>query len=167
MARFRFSLQPVLDARQREEQQKQREVAEVERRRRDLEQALRDHQASLATDKSALRSELAGAIDVHALRLQAGASLHVMRKARRVVLELAGAHKQLERARSELLEASKRRRAVELLREKRYEQWLAEQRRAENAAADELAVMRAGQVGGDMSTAFGGSMAAGNEDAQR
>ncbi len=144
MARFQFSLQPVLDARHRVEQKKQREFAEIQARRQELEQQLRTYQSHLASDKSELRADLHGSIDVQALRLRAGASLHVMRKAQRIVLELAGVHKQLERARNDLLEASRQRRAVELLRDKRYEQWLAEQKRVEAAALDEMAVMRAG-----------------------
>jgi flagellar biosynthesis chaperone FliJ len=41
------------------------------------------------------------------------------------------------------MRAAVRRRAVELLRERRFQDWLDEQRRKEQAAGDELAVMRA------------------------
>jgi flagellar protein FliJ len=45
----------------------------------------------------------------------------------------------------DLLEATKRRKAVELLRERRFEQWRLDLERRETAAVDELAVMRYGR----------------------
>ena len=42
------------------------------------------------------------------------------------------------------MEASRQRKAVELLRERRYEEWKQARDKAEAAALDELAVMRAG-----------------------
>jgi flagellar export protein FliJ len=81
--------------------------------------------------------------DVRAVRLQSGAAVRLGMAAQRAVLELAGVHRRLEGARAELLEAAKRRKAVELLRERRYEEWRTDQNRRELAAVDELAVMAA------------------------
>ena len=62
---------------------------------------------------------------------------------RGAVVRLAGVHQRLDAARLALIKATAARRGVEVLRERRYEAWKREQDRAEAAALDELAVMRA------------------------
>ena len=143
MARFRFRLQPLLRARRIAEQEKQRVVADIERQRRDLEDQLRRKQEQIASGKQNLRNDLTGSIHAPSLRLQAHNSLNVMRDAQRLVLELAGVHRRLDSARQELQEATRQRRAIELLRDRRYEQWLREQDRIDAAMIDELAVQAA------------------------
>lgn len=63
------------------------------------------------------------------------------------VIQLAGVHQRLEASRLELVEATTRRKAVEVLKERRHEQWKSEEKRRENAASDELAVMGAARQG--------------------
>jgi len=143
MARFRFRLEPLLRARRSTEQTKQRTVAELEGRRRDLEHGLRSAQDRIASGKREQSGRLIGALDVSALRAQAGWTIQHLRQAQRLLLELAGVHRRLEGARSELIEATKQRRAVELLRERRFLQWKRRITKAEDAALDELSVQAA------------------------
>lgn len=143
MAKFKFPLEPLLKARRMTEQQKQRDVAAIEQERLRLEENLRHQQEVIAEGKRSLKASMVGQLDVQQLRMHAASSLHVMRKAQRVVLELAGVHRRLEAARSELIEAARNRRAVELLRERRFEQWKAALDKAEVNAMDELAVIAA------------------------
>ena len=143
MARFVFSLEPVLKARRRSEETFQRDVAGIERERMRLEEILRGHQRNLVSNKDVLREGLTGLIEVRDLRLHANASLQVMRRAQQIVLELAGVYKRLEAARTRLIEAARRRRAIEFVRDRRYEQWKAALNKAETAALDELAVIAA------------------------
>ncbi len=139
MAGFVFRLKPLLEARKRAEQDAQRDVAVLERQRLDLEQQLRGHQQNLARDKHELRGSLTGAIDLRSLRLGAGAALHVVRLAQQAVLQLVGLSRRLESAREKLLEATTRRRAIELLRDRRYQRWKKALDKAETAALDEFA----------------------------
>ncbi len=150
MARFVFSLEPVLKARRRSEETLQRDVAGIERERMRLEEILRAHQRSLVSNKDVLRAGLTGLIEVRDLRLQANSSLQVMRRAQQIVLELAGVYKRLEAARNRLIEAARRRRAIEFVRERRYEQWKAALNKAETAALDELAVIAAARKESDL-----------------
>ena len=143
MARFAFRLQPLLKARKRAEQARQRAVAEVVREKLELEDQLRRRQEQIARGKQALGDRLVGKLDVRLLRDQAGATMLYLRKARQLALELAGTHRRLEAARDELIEATKHRRAIELLRDRRFEQWKADLDKAETAALDELAVIAA------------------------
>ena len=62
---------------------------------------------------------------------------------RRSDLELAGLHRRLEAARSELTEAARDRRAIELLRERRLFEWRRRIDRAEDAVIDDLAAAAA------------------------
>lgn len=150
MARFVFSLEPVLKARRRSEETFQRDVAGIERERMRLEEILRGHQRNLVSNKDVLREGLTGLIEVRDLRLQANSSLQVMRRAQQIVLELAGVYKRLEAARTRLIEASRRRRAIEFVRDRRYEQWKAALNKAETAALDELAVIAAARKESDL-----------------
>ncbi len=149
MARFVFTLQAVLKARRRAEEELQRVVAQIERDRMGLEDVLRGHQRSLVTDKSLLRAGLTGLIDVRDLRLQANCSRQIMRRAQQIVLELAGVYKRLEGARARLIEATRHRRAIELVRERRFERWKAAIDKAETTALDELAVIAAARKESD------------------
>ena len=58
MARFVFSLEPVLKARRRSEETFQRDVAGIERERMRLEEILRGHQRNLVSNKDVLRAGL-------------------------------------------------------------------------------------------------------------
>ncbi|MCH2162579.1 MAG: flagellar export protein FliJ [Phycisphaerales bacterium] len=142
MAKFRFELDPLLRARQREEDVVKLEVARLEQARTSLEDALRGRQARLSDSKRSSRGHLVGQLEVSAVRMQANASLAIMRDAQRAVLELAGLHRQLEQAREVLREAAKKRRAVELLREQKVDDWRRAEGRAEQAALDELSTNR-------------------------
>jgi flagellar export protein FliJ len=138
MARFVFRLEPLLRARRRAEEEAQLAVAQLQRQRMALEEALRGYQRKISHGKESLRGALTGPIDIRALRLEAGASLHLARTAQQVVLELAGLDKRQAAARAGLIEARKRRRALELLKEQRYEQWKRQLDKAETAQIDEL-----------------------------
>lgn len=143
MAKFVFKLEPLLEARRRREQGRQREVAEVERERLALERMLREHQREIGRGKQELRERLAGPLDMRRLRQGSFASLHRVRKAQQVVLQLAGVHRRLDEARGRLLEATRRRRAIELLRDRRFQQWKTALDKAETAMLDDLAGRRA------------------------
>ena len=147
MPKFRFNLQPVLESRKMTEQKHQRIVAQFERQRMTLEDELRRRQAGISQGKSQLRDSLTGTIDVQALRMHASSSMQILREAQRIVLELAGAHKRLEAARLELIEATRQRRAVELLRDRRFAEWKKAEEKRETAAIDELAVIAAARDG--------------------
>jgi flagellar FliJ protein len=142
MARFRFQLQPVLDARSRAEDERRRDVAALEAERRRLEDRLRSGQASITGARDDVRSALVGTVRPEALRAQANASMACMRDAQRLVLELAGVHRRLEVARAALAEAAKQRRAIEIVKERRFEAWRLEQDRREQSALDEIATNR-------------------------
>ncbi|CAG0999539.1 hypothetical protein PHYC_02784 [Phycisphaerales bacterium] len=151
MARFVFELEAVLTERKAAERRKQLAVAALERERSGMEQLIRECQQGILSAREALREQLdpGRAVDLHSVRLQAGASLHLVARAQKAVLELAGIHRRIDAARLDLLRAAVRRKAVEALRDRRFEEWRTDQRRREHAALDELSVMRAGRTEAD------------------
>lgn len=149
MARYQFPLQAVLDLRERAEQACQRALAEVEAERRVLEARLEGFQLAIVACKGHLRDTLGAgaghAVNPGSARMQMNASLHLRAQAQEVVLQLAGVHRRLEKARAALREASREKRAIELLRERREAAWRESLNRREAAELDEIAVMRAGR----------------------
>jgi flagellar biosynthesis chaperone FliJ len=155
MAKFVFELEAVLKARKAVERTRMLEMAVVERERLGIESRLRELQRRISEEKSELRGQLAGdgagglragvsgagLLDLRGVRFQAGSALRLIAGAQRAVLELAGVHARLERARRLLLEAATARKAVEALRDRRREAWMMEQKRADERVMDELAVV--------------------------
>ncbi len=147
MAKFRFKLEPLLTAREHAERRRQRVVAEIENERIALENKLRGQQRFITEGKHAMRGRLQGTLDLSDLRGHAGATMRGLRDAQRLAIELAGIYERLQAARSELAEAARDRRAVELLKEKRHLEWRQAEERRETAFLDELAVQAAARDG--------------------
>jgi flagellar biosynthesis chaperone FliJ len=153
MARFIFELQAVLKQRLAVERERQLRVALIERERLDQEWKIRSIHVRIENEKRELATYLhaeqsEGGVDIRGVRLQASSSLSLVGRAQREVLVLAGIHKRLDEARLHLLEATTARKAVEKLKERRWEAWREVQRGVEARALDEIAVMR-GARGGD------------------
>lgn len=151
MAKFRFKLEPLLDQRRNAERQKQLAVAELQRQRLDFEERITAAQRELRGYKADLRTLLGGGAGANGgvgsfqtttVRLQMGASLHAQARTQRLALQLAGVYKRLEGARAELINATKARRAVELLKERRFDEWRAAEKRRETNEIDEIATIR-------------------------
>lgn len=145
-AQFKFALQPLLRVRKLQEQDLQLRLAVIERERLQIENALRRQQHQLAEGKQSMRGSLVGHINTNNLRLYAASGMAVMRTAQRMVLELAGVHRRLEGARAELIHATQNRRAVELLRDRRYREWKRKIDQTEVRLLDDLAVNAAART---------------------
>lgn len=152
MAKFRFELEAVIKQRAAAERAKQLGLAQAELERASIEDEIRACQRGIDDEKGAVRDALlpGRAVCVRVARMQVSASLRFMVRAQRAAIRLAGAMKRVDRARAELLAATTAKKAVEKLRERRYEAWLAEQNARENAAIDELSVIRASARSGDV-----------------
>ena len=122
-------------------------VAEIERERVQIEADAMRLALAQRDERDALRRELAvdAGVDLGRVKFQSNASLHGLRKTHELALRGAAVLKRLDAARRELVEATTRRRAVELLRERRHEAWLATERAKEAREIDELVTARFGR----------------------
>lgn len=139
MARFEFKLDPVLRHRQMVEEQCQRDLAQFLRQQMILRTQITDLQQTIVSDKRAMADSLVGQVDVVRIRQHGLHSNRVALRVQQIALELLKLRQQIEQARQKLLDATKARKAVELLKSKHYERWMAEQRRAETRETDEMA----------------------------
>src|SRR5690606_889817 len=128
-----FELQAALEQRQRAERDRQLVVAGLQHEATEIEDFIRATQKEIIREKEELRTALhveraAGSapeamlVDLDAARRQGSAALGKIREAQQAAIRLAGVLKRLDSARLDLLEAARQRKAVELLRDRRYEQ---------------------------------------------
>lgn len=154
MPRFRFELEAVLKERERVEQRRQLALAELQAERARIEDRIRAAQSDVEAGRRFVRDAVAPGVDrtvgVAAVRLAAHSALHTTIRVQRLGLELAGVYQKQQAARAELLKAAVARKAVEALRTRRYNVWLAEQNKRETAALDEINTQRAMMPGGDL-----------------
>lgn len=157
MARFVFRLQALLEQREALERERQLEVAVLERERLELEERIRLLQEEIRSHRGDLRRLLggddgtrtSGAVDTRGVRLQANAALSVQARTQHLAIKLAGVYERLAAAQERLREASASRKAVELLRERQYEQWRSALEKKEANELDEIGTSRASRSSPD------------------
>lgn len=140
MARFKFKLETVLRHRRMLEDDAQRELAKVLRQRMIFGDQLRQMQQTIVDSRQELGSSLVGKVDLEQVSSFARFSIQARQRAQSIVVRLAGIEKQIEAARQKLLEATKKRKALELLEERQRKQWNAEADRKENVELDDISL---------------------------
>lgn len=144
MPRFVFKLEAVLTQRRWEEEACQTEVARLMQQKATSDETLRQFKKQIDMERREQRSALeGGGAWSGAITSQSLAIARIEALARQEAIRLAGVMHRLDGARARLTEAMTNRKAVEQLRDRRYEAWLREERVREEAQLDELAVMRA------------------------
>lgn len=125
-------------------------LAERERTRAESVRAAMEVEARVALGRVEWRDRLlsggaTGGVEMTSVRLQAGATLRDLSLLKRAALSVAAAEREVQRARETLLEATRRRQAIEELRERRLEAWKLERLRVEQRVVDDLVVSRFGR----------------------
>ena len=153
MPRSRLPFDGLLQSRRHAEVQEQRRVATHERERLALEDRMDDVRRAIAASRAAMRDALTGVVDAQMLRLHA-ASINVrLQEQARLLTELAALHKRLRSARQSLTEASRARRAIELMRERYVRRWHVLIAKTDAEALDHLAI-RPGTHGAGTGVSF-------------
>lgn len=142
--KFVFTLQGVLNHRRQIEREKQRALADRVAAVSRLVQELREMDEQVQRSIAELRAHrLTGRLDLAYLAAHRRYTLAMQRRAMEQARRIAAAQQAVDAARVELVAAAKDRKVIEKLRERRYEQWRAEQARKEMAQLDEIAVQLA------------------------
>jgi flagellar protein FliJ len=142
MAKFQFRFQTLLAHHRRVEDQRQRDLAQHLRKRMILHDQIRDMQDTIRDTKQSMADGLIGTVDLTRVGQFARYSGHAAQRARQIVVKLSGIEKQIDEARQTLLDATKQRKALEILRDKHEAAWRYEQNRREANEMDELATTR-------------------------
>lgn len=135
---FHFPLDALLKVRKAREQASQRELAQVQRERAAIEEAIAGRQHEIARARGDVKSALSGTLDMLMLRDFSRVAIGSTRAAQQLVTKLAGIVKREEQARAALLDAARERQAIELLRERRLDDWRQDERRRETRESDDL-----------------------------
>jgi flagellar FliJ protein len=137
--RFIFKLEGVFRQRKQVERQRQRDVAIVQAQARQTEQELRALNDAMKTSTEQVRTtQLIGKLDMTFLAAHRRYLAAMQRKGQLLVQKLAAQQRQVEAARLVLAEAAKARKAIEKLKERRWEQWMTDQAKREIAELDEV-----------------------------
>ncbi|MCC6681700.1 MAG: flagellar export protein FliJ [Phycisphaeraceae bacterium] len=142
MAQFIFRYQTLLDHRRTLEDQAQRELAKLLRTQAILHDQLRLQQQTIRDSKRDLADSLLGKVDLSAVGQFARYSGAVADRARQVVAHLAKLEKSIEESRKLLLDATRKRKALELLHDKHEAAWRRQQEQRELAELDDLTTQR-------------------------
>jgi flagellar FliJ protein len=142
MAHFTFQYEALLAQRRRREDECQRDLAKVLRSRMLFMDRLRGMQETIRSSKYDMGAGLRGKVDLTQVAQFARYSQSCAVQGREIVVKLAAVEKQLEAARSRLMDAVRQRKALELLRERRLAAWKQEQARREAIELDDLATQR-------------------------
>ena len=108
----------LLKSRRHVEMREQRLVAMLERERLALEDQARQVQRAITASRRAMRDSLTGTVDAPTLRLHAASINRQSQEQSRLSMALAALHERLHSAHRSLAEASRARRAIELMRER-------------------------------------------------
>jgi flagellar FliJ protein len=142
MPRFRFNLEGVLRQRLAVEREKQRILGDRMAIVTKLSRELRDMDEHLRAATSDLRqNHLVGRINLSFLAAHRRYAIAMQRKALDQARRIAAAQLSADEARADLVEAARQRKVIEKLRERRYEQWKAEQSAKESAVLDEIGML--------------------------
>lgn len=137
---FIFKLETLLRHRRMIEDERQRELARSMRHRMILLDQLRQMQTTIQSSRHDLAGSLVGKVDLEQVGRFAHYSLQVRQRAQGIVGQMALIERQINTARERLIEATRARKALELLRDKQERAWRQQQDRRDAAAMDEMAV---------------------------
>jgi flagellar biosynthesis chaperone FliJ len=123
MGNFTFKLSPVLKKLVRQERACQLAVITLERNRMQLENHIRKCKIQMDDELSGLRNQLIGKANIQMARFQAHATTKLIHRTDELVCKLAGVLAELKMARTNLIDASSRRCAIELLFDRKLREW--------------------------------------------
>ena len=141
--RFTFRLQTLLELREQEQRQQQRQLAAILDQHQACQASIRSNQQRIVAENQVLRKkELTGALNLHYLAAHRRFLGNLQRRIYEELQNLVGIELQAQRARQQLLGASRKKRVLEKLKQRRVRSYQQAVNRAEIQAADELSLQQ-------------------------
>ena len=144
MAVFRFSMQNILNMKEKLEEQEKNNFAQANRRLLEAEEELERLKRRLLKKEEELREAVSEPTDIREVRTREDAVEIVKMYVKQQQLVVIQRQKEVEVARQRLQEAMKERKTFEKLREKAFEAFVAEENKKEQKEVDELVSYRHG-----------------------
>lgn len=144
MAKFVFSMQNILNMKEKLEDQEKNNFAQANFRLQEAVAEQEELEQRLAEAKKKLQQEVSDALDVRTIRSREDAVEILRMYVRQQILVVKQREKEVDVAREHLNEAMKERKTFEKLREKALEAFLAEENLREQKEVDELVSYRYG-----------------------
>lgn len=149
MARFIFSMQNLLDMKEKLEDQEKNNFSRANMRLLEAEEELQGLKDRQAEAEEKLRQKMIMVLDVGEIRRRENAVEILKMYVEQQRLVVRQREKELEVAKERLNEAMKERKTFEKLREKAFEEFIAEENRKEQKEVDELVSYRYGTGAGE------------------
>lgn len=156
MARFRYSMQSILDIKLKMETQAKQEFSAARAALDEEEQRLQElknRRNAYETEARRLLSDSAGGINLRAVRESRVAMTVMDDQIEKQKVRILAAERTLEQARVKLTEVITERKTHEKLKEKAFEQFLESEKKSESKEIDELTSYVYGQKGKEQETA--------------
>ena len=144
MAKFVFSMQNILNMKEKLEDQEKNNFAQANLRLQEAVAEQEELEQRLAEAKKKLQQEVSDALDVRTIRSREDAVEILRMYVRQQILVVKQREMEVDVAREHLNEAMKERKTFEKLREKALEAFLAEENLREQKEVDELVSYRYG-----------------------
>ena len=144
MAKVVFSMQNILNMKEKLEDQEKNNFAQANLRLQEAVAEQEELEQRLAEAKKKLQQEVSDALDVRTIRSREDAVEILRMYVRQQILVVKQREKEVDVAREHLNEAMKERKTFEKLREKALEAFLAEENLREQKEVDELVSYRYG-----------------------
>lgn len=144
MAKFVFSMQNILNMKEKLEDQEKNNFAQANLRLQEAVAEQEELEQRLAEAKKKLQQEVSDALDVRTIRSREDAVEILRMYVRQQILVVKQREKEVDVAGEHLNEAMKERKTFEKLREKALEAFLAEENLREQKEVDELVSYRYG-----------------------
>ena len=138
MSTFRYELENVLNVREKLEGIKQKEYAESLAILENEKKIKRQIDSSLNKSTLIFKNSISDTIDPRIIKMQQ--NYHALLKNQEIlaIQKVAVAKKQTKKQRNELLNAMKNKKTLEVLKEKRFEQFIQEEKKQEQQIVDEI-----------------------------
>jgi len=145
MRKFKFKLQPVLKHRQKKEDILKKELAEIRQLYEKEKQLLEQLKSKLAELQEELRVKQCSSVDASDIAVCSNYIDRVQREIETQVSRVADIAKEVIKAQERLMQASRDKKVLEKLHDKKYEEHKQESERIEQGLIDEIATVRHGR----------------------
>lgn len=144
MARFVFSMQNILNMKEKLEDQAKNQYSQANMRLQLEQEKLEAMELRLSNEKKKLRKDISSSLNINEIRRRENAVEILRMYVRQQLLLVKQCEKEVEVARQHLNEAMKERKTFEKLREKAFEKFRIEENLREQKEVDELVSYRYG-----------------------